>query len=90
MSDELAAERQALADQEAQARQLLPEPVPFELDSLFIRALEHYRSEPRGGGLPLGRDGEPLEDSIGRLLWAALSDASAMLRRGNAGPGVER
>ena len=65
----------------AQAQQMLPDPVPVELDALFVRALEHYHAERVRAGLPLGCDAEPLADSVGRLLWAALNDAAAALRR---------
>ena len=66
----------------AQAAQMLPDgPVPFELDSLFIRALEHYLAERHSReGLSPVEDG-PLADSIGRLLWAAIKDATIAVRR---------
>ncbi len=66
-----------------QALQMLPEPVPFELDSLFIRALEHYAAERKAADL--GWDSAtmsgPLKDSIGRLLWAAIKAATVEVRR---------
>ncbi len=64
------------------ARQLLPEPVPFELDTLFIRALGGYlaeRAEGRSFRCPAGYQSD--EDSIGRLLWAAIKEATAATRR---------
>ena len=65
------------------ARQMLPEPIPFELDSLFIRALGSYLAARAAGAewttcpAHYTRD----EDSIGRLLWAAIRMATLAERR---------